>query len=142
MGAEMKAWVLKNLDYVSWDRLGMGLSFLCAIHCLLTPIVILSLPILARYYLVHPLVHYGLALVLLPVGLLAFYAGLRHHRNYWVLILGIPGLFVVAVVPYLVHELSLNLNEPVLMVVGSLLLISAHWINRRSCAHCAVHKLH
>jgi hypothetical protein len=136
---QMKAWVLKNLDYVSWDRIGMGLSILCAVHCLATPLVILSLPILARYYLVHPLFHFLLAGVIIPVGLIAFVAGLRHHRNWWVLVLGIPGLVLVTGVPYLVHVQNFNLNEPLMMVLGSLSLVMAHLLNRRSCLSCDIH---
>lgn len=138
----MKAWVLKNLDYISWDRVGMVLSAICAFHCLLTPILILSLPFLARYYLAHPLVHFALAILILPVGLVAFFVGLKHHHNYWVLVLGIPGLFLVAGVPFLVHRMGIHWNEPLLMVIGSIALVGAHWINRKSCAQCAEKKLH
>jgi len=138
----MKAWVTKNLDYVSWDKIGMGLSFLCALHCLLTPVLILSLPFLARYYLSHPAFHVLLALAIIPVGFIAFYAGIRHHRNYWVLVLGLPGLFLVAATPYFVHALKFPWNEPLLMIIGSLSLLGAHWLNRRGCRSCARHSAH
>lgn len=138
----MKAWVLKNLDDVSWDRIGMGLSLLCALHCLLTPLVILSLPILARYYLVHPVFHLLLALAIIPVGLVAFIAGFRHHQNWIVFVLGVPGLILVSAVPYLVHGLGINLHEPSFMVLGSALLVLGHWINRRACSDCDHHSTH
>lgn len=135
----MKAWVLRNLDYVSWDRIGMGLSILCALHCLLTPVIILSIPFLARYYLAHPLFHFILAAAIIPVGLVAFIAGLRHHHNWWVLVLGIPGLLLVTGTPYLVHVHQFEWNEQALMVIGSISLVMAHLINRRSCRSCAIH---
>ncbi len=135
----MREWILKNRDFMSWDKVGMGLSFLCAVHCLMTPVIILSLPILARYYLVHPVFHLLLALAIVPVGLVAFWGGYRHHKNPLVFILGIPGLILVVGVPYLVHSLGFLWNEPLLMVLGSGLLIAAHWYNRRACRHCDVH---
>lgn len=138
----MKAWVLKNLDYVSWDRVGMWLSFLCAVHCVLTPLMILSLPILARYYLAHPLMHLLLALMILPVGLVAFVLGYRHHRQKSIFFYGIPGLLIVSFVPYIVHSLHIGLNEQLFMIVGSGLLIFAHWKNRRACRDCALHHSH
>lgn len=138
----MKAWVLKNLDYVSWDRVGMGLSLLCALHCILTPLIILSLPILARYYLVHPIFHLILALVIIPVGLIAFVAGYRHHRKWITFALGVPGLVLVSLIPYLVHGLGLKLPEQAFMVLGSGLLIAGHWINRRACTDCDHHSTH
>jgi hypothetical protein len=135
----MKAWVLKNLDYVSWDRIGMGLSILCALHCLLTPLVILSIPFIARYYLDHPMFHIIMATTIIPVGLVAFGAGIRHHKNWMVLALGLPGLVLVSVTPYLVHILNMPLNEQILMVIGSVLLVWAHLLNRKSCQSCSIH---
>lgn len=138
----MKAWVNRNLDYVGWDKIGMGLSVLCALHCLLTPVIILSLPILARYYISHPAFHLLLALAVVPVGLVAFYSGIRHHKNYWVLVLGFPGLALISLTPYFVHSLGFAWNEPLLLVLGSCSLIAAHWLNRRGCQSCERHSAH
>lgn len=135
----MKAWVLKNLDYVSWDRVGLWLSFLCALHCIVTPLIILSIPFIARYYLAHPLVHLFLAILIFPVGLIAFVSGFLHHRKKLILALGVPGVLIVAFVPYLVHGLSLPLDEPILMILGSVLLMAAHWGNLKACRNCAIH---
>ena len=135
----MKAWMLKRWELASWDRLGMGLSILCALHCILTPVMILSIPLLARYYLAHPLFHFLLALLIIPVGLIAFFMGIRKHHNWKVLILGLPGLILVTLTPYVVHVHNLELNEPALMVIGSVMLVSAHLLNRKSCLTCEIH---
>lgn len=126
------------------DRIGIALSTLCAVHCVLTPIVILSLPIMARFYVAHPWFHYVMALLIVPVGVLAFVRGYRHHHNLKVLALGIPGLFLVGIFPMIFHSgismmrgLSIW-TEPTILVIGSVCLIVAHWNNRRSCA-CADH---
>lgn len=129
--------LLKWLDEINWDRLGISLSFLCAVHCLVTPFVILSLPFLARYYISHPLFHLILALAIVPVGFLAFLSGYRHHATPWALVLGIPGLLIVAGVPYLAHVLLWPINETALMIAGSVMLITAHLLNRRACQTCA-----
>ncbi len=124
------------MKIVNWDRLGIGLSLLCAIHCVATPMIILSVPIMARYYLAHPYFHLILALMIIPVGMVAFIHGFTHHKNYLVLLLGIPGLFIVTGIPYLIHRLQFDLNEPIFMTIGSGLLILAHWNNRRRCQTC------
>jgi hypothetical protein len=135
-----KQFAQKATDFMKWDQIGLGLSVICALHCLLLPFVLLSLPMLARYYLANPFFHVFLALLILPVGTYAFLAGFRHHRNLWVLFLGMPGMFLVVVVPYLVHALNIFLPETALMILGSILLISAHWINRKSCQTCQAHQ--
>lgn len=130
--------VFDKIQTVNLDRWGMSLSLLCAIHCMLTPFVILSVPIMARYYLAHPFFHIAIALFIIPIGLLAFTSGYKHHRNLWVYLLGVPGLFIIVITPYFVHALRYDWNEPLIMTFGSILLIAAHLINRRSCA-CEAH---
>jgi MerC mercury resistance protein len=128
--------------YINLDKLGMLLSSLCAIHCVLTPLIILSVPMMARYYLAHPYFHGIFAGLILPVGVAAFVSGYRHHHNAKVFWLGIPGLLIVSVAPILVHNFGFvrgfPFNETTIMVAGSVLVIWAHWLNRRSCA-CDLH---
>lgn len=128
-----------QIDSTRLDKVGMFLSVVCMIHCLLTPILLLSLPILARYYLAHPWFHLALALLIIPVGLVAFYSGYRHHHNKLVLFLGLPGLLIIAGVPYLVHELLLPIPEAVVMTIGSVMMLSAHWLNKKNCQKCCEH---
>lgn len=135
----MRAVVVKVKEIVSWDKVGMALSLLCALHCILTPIVMLSLPIMARYYLAHPMFHIALALAIVPVGLFAFVLGYKHHHRSQVFWLGIPGLLIVAFIPVFFHSYLSWWLEPLLMLLGSSLLIYAHWVNRRSCS-CSMHR--
>lgn len=131
---------LEQLRTASWDRLGMFLSFICAVHCLVTPLILLSVPMLTRYYLVHPYFHWILAILIVPVGVLSFLHGFKHHGRSIVFVLGLPGLVIIATVPLFTHNLFPNLVpyyfEPAMMTVGSLLLIAAHWINRKACRNC------
>lgn len=136
----MRNRIFRSLDYVSWDRVGLWLSSLCALHCLLTPLIMLSIPFMARYYLAHPNVHLLLAILIFPVGMIAFLSGYRHHRRKIVLALGFPGIFIVSFIPYMVHGLRWSLPETAFMIVGSALLIAAHWKNLRSCRSCAIHR--
>lgn len=120
------------------DKFGMGLSVLCALHCVLTPLLILSLPIMARYYLLNPWFHVLLGLLIIPVGSYAFWKGYQGHGHIKVFYLGIPGLLIIAVTPFLVHSLKIPINEAWLMVPGSMLLVYAHWKNYRYC-RCDAH---
>jgi putative Mn2+ efflux pump MntP len=123
---------------ISLDKLGISLSLLCAVHCVVTPLIMLSLPIMARYYIAHPWFHWLMALLIVPVGVWAFVSGFRHHGKTLVLILGIPGLVVIGIVPLFFHAQLSWWSEPLLMILGSSFLISAHWLNRKSCS-CEMH---
>jgi hypothetical protein len=122
------------------DRIGMLLSFLCAVHCLVLPFFMISLPIMARYYLAHPWFHLGLALVIVPVGLVSFWLGFRHHQKRFILSTGILGLMLVGVAPAVLQSpsfVSYARFEPWFIGFGSILLVWSHWKNRRACA-CSV----
>ncbi|MCE3010797.1 MAG: MerC domain-containing protein [Proteobacteria bacterium] len=125
------------------DTLGMILSGLCALHCVALPVVMLSLPLMARYYLAHPLFHLVFAAVILPLGLWAFFRGYVHHRKSWILSLGMVGLVMISLLPPLLHGqiggIKLEWNEPLLMLVASVVLIFAHYKNQRACG-CAGHQ--
>ena len=122
----------------SWDQVGMSLSALCAIHCALTPLVMVFLPVVLSKSYDSPLFHVVLALVIIPVGLWAFWTGYKHHKRTRVFWLGLPGLVIVGIVPVVFSEFLKGWKEPVLMIIGSSLIISAHWFNRKSCS-CEIH---
>ncbi len=66
-----------------WENLGIGLSFACAVHCLVTPLLIAFLPI-ASSTLAHS---HELELILLAssfiiVGFTNVVGFLNHHKQY------------------------------------------------------------
>jgi RsiW-degrading membrane proteinase PrsW (M82 family) len=120
-----------EVDY--WDRLGILLSALCAIHCLLTPILMITLPLIAEEF-ENPLVHIVLALFVVPVGCYAFLSGYKHHKNKNIMIWGLVGVFIVgmtSLLPIFVEHFH-DIEIPV-MILGSLILLTAHLKNRKSC---------
>lgn len=124
------------------DRIGMILSLLCAVHCLILPFFMISLPIMARYYLAHPWFHLALAFVIVPLGLVSFWLGYRHHQKRLILVTGISGLFLVGVVPAILHSPSLieyARLEPWFIGSGSVVLVWSHWKNRRACSCAHTH---
>lgn len=117
----------------NWDRWGIFLSTLCAIHCLLTPVLILSLPALGSYF-ENEMVHIIMALFVVPVGAFAFWSGYKHHKKMYLLVLGFVGLSLVGGAP-LVHDFfHIDLfPEDLMTIFGSAILIGAHLLNRRAC---------
>ncbi len=116
----------------SCDWFGMALSGLCAFHCIVTSMFMLWLPIMARYYLGNPYIHVTLALFIMPVGAIAFFAGFKRHRRKQILSMGIMAVLFVGLTPQLIHFFLLPLNEPLLLGIGSLILIAAHWWNLKA----------
>ncbi len=63
----------------SWlDRVGIGASVLCAIHCVAAPFLLLLLPTAGSIWS-HPAVHWLLAALVVPLALWVLYKGYRKH---------------------------------------------------------------
>jgi hypothetical protein len=64
------------------DRVGVYASVLCAIHCALTPILLLMLPAFGRAWS-HPASYWGMALFVVPVAAFTLAQGFKRHRRDW-----------------------------------------------------------
>ena len=117
------------------DRIGIVLSSLCLAHCLLLPPVAFLTPVLGQYIGSFYL-HLTLFLIIVPVAIWVFIRG--YHRHGWqvpltlsvmgVLLL-VSGLFIESFHFNLVHD-HFHFEE-VFTIVGSLVLVLAHWLNIR-----------
>jgi MerC mercury resistance protein len=141
--------VPNSLPRVNWDAIGVGASTLCAIHCLLLPIVLAFAPTLAHFVPGTEVVHRALAFLLAAVGLIAFWAGYKVHRRKIVLLLLSVGIMGVTVGAYAGFLLPTHAWEVVITFFGSSFLIAAHCLNRTLCRSCRVcadqtdaHQLH
>lgn len=117
------------------DRMGMSLSILCLVHCLLFPLIALMLPVLGSTLFLHETtVHWILLGFALPVSLIAFRHGYRFHGDWPTMVIGLLGLvfLTVGVSHLLGHE-----SEFFLTVPGALLLFIAHLRNWRH--HIGLH---
>ncbi|MEM1296351.1 MAG: MerC domain-containing protein [Verrucomicrobiota bacterium] len=85
------------------DRVGIVLSVLCAIHCAITPILLLLAPAFGGVWS-HPASHWLVALIIIPIAAVSVYHGFSEHRRRWVPICGGFGILLILVgafLPYL-----------------------------------------
>ncbi|GIV57095.1 MerC domain-containing protein [Rhodocaloribacter litoris] len=122
-----------------WDRLGIGISGLCMIHCLLLPVVLALAPLWPMAEELHAWLHPVFALLLVPTTLLALVHGYRRHRNRRIAMWLVAGLVIVLVAGVLGHEMPGAFAETSITVTGSVVLIAAHWRNWRAGAACRPH---
>ncbi len=117
----------------SWtlsDRFGVGLSGLCLVHCALTPLVWMALPLWATAEPLHGLVHPLLAVFVTPVTLWAVWHGYRTHGRLRAPVLLGVGLGTLLAAEWMGHSAGPH-AEIGLALLGSGLLIGGHFANRR-----------
>lgn len=106
------------------DRLAMGLSGLCAVHCVATA-VLLGLLASAGGLLGKPIIHeVGLSLAML-LGALALGRGIREHGFVLPSVVGGAGLAIMA------YAMSLHESgyEPAFTILGVSVLALGHRLN-------------
>lgn len=111
-----------------WDRIGIGLSGICAIHCLLVPFIVALLPLWPTFEEFHEYTHLIFFIAIAP----AVYLSLRRkHKTPKVTVLLLTGLAIIFSAWFFNNKLS-EYGEAGITLIGSLLLISGHWINYKS----------
>jgi MerC mercury resistance protein len=112
------------------DRIAMGLSGLCLMHCVATAIL-LGLLASAGGFLGQPIIHeVGLTLAMI-IGAVALGRGVREHGFFLPAAVGMSGLFVMAYAMTL-HETGL---EPVFTMAGVMMLALGHRLNIMAGEH-------
>ncbi len=121
----------------NWDKIGIGLSSLCMIHCLATPLLFLLLPAVGAAYLDGSEgFHWVMASIVLPVALLAFLRGYSHHRRARVLALGFAGVALLYAALALHETIQSSVPHTLMTIAGSALLLTGHALNWRYCKRC------
>ena len=85
------------------DKIGGLASTACAIHCLIAPVLFLTLPAFAEIW-AHPASHALMAIWVVPMALTVVIHGYRKHRQKWVsaaALVGIACILTGSALPYL-----------------------------------------
>ncbi|ARA91824.1 MAG: MerC domain-containing protein [Bacteroidetes bacterium] len=125
-----------SIKWSGWDRIGIALSGLCIVHCLLLPVALAVAPLWSALAAVHDGFHLVLAVLLVPTTVLAVRSGYRQHRDRGVLGLLSSGLAIIVAAALLGHDVLGDGWGTGLTLIGSVLLIAGHWRNwqrRRAC---------
>ncbi len=121
------------------DRLAIALSGICVLHCLLTPVLIVSFPILAATSLADEGFHQALLWLVLPASVFALSLGCFRHKDKAVLTLGLAGLSLVMVTTMWGHETLGETGERFATVIGGVTLALGHIRNYRLCRRDSCH---
>jgi hypothetical protein len=117
------------------DRLAIGLSVLCAFHCLALPLLAALLPAAIGLQLESEALHLWMVVGVLPISLYALTIGCKKHRKLSVAAAGIFGL-VLLIAAIATGMLGFGeVVEKSLTMAGATLIAIAHFWNYRLCQH-------
>ena len=110
-----------------FDLIGISLSGMCFIHCVLTPVLIMISPFLAGHEF-----HENIIYLIIPTAVIALAVGCSRHRDLWVALIGISGIFILTLA-LIFHTQFGEMVGILITMLGSTLIISAHYRNRILC---------
>lgn len=112
------------------DKWGTCLSFTCAIHCLAMPILLIALPLIGLEFMLDHTIETYFVIVTIMLATLTLWSGFKRHRQHVAFI-----LFAVAVSFLLTGQFFDHDFHRPLVGFGAFGIASAHFLNRRLCAH-------
>lgn len=115
------------------DKTAIGLSMVCVIHCLLTPVALVMVPALGATFLEDESFHYAILFLVLPTSLIALGLGCRRHHRFGVLIAGLIGLSVLFLILILGEDVIGEAGEKISTVAGTAIIAFAHLRNYSLC---------
>lgn len=120
------------------DALGIAASVLCAVHCILLPVLFTSLPLLGVELLKNALLESATIALSMGIGVWVLWRSYRHgHISRWMVAGFITGLALVTTGNFM----ETTLAEALFKFAGATLIVTVHAINwRQHKRHCTTHK--
>jgi carbon starvation protein CstA len=115
------------------DNFAIILSILCAIHCLLLPLLLVALPSIGALQLQNEAFHFWMLATVIPISIYALTIGCKKHQRYRLLSWGISGLILMLMAVFFGHDIAGESGEKTLTLLGAILVVVAHWGNFRRC---------
>ena len=117
------------------DRLGATASFLCAIHCMIMPLIVTTLPLLGIGFLANDWIEWTLVGISATLGITSLHLGYKVHKSKRALTLLSAGLALIAAGRIGEYQKT-HLPNVAMVVIGGLAIATAHLINQRLCHTC------
>lgn len=114
------------------DKIGITATSLCALHCILLPVLLPALPLFGVSFLADHVWEHVLLVITAILGSFALFSGYkRYHRRLYPLTM----LFVGIAVYWQKHDFAPE-TQPFIIFIGASLIITAHILNIRLCNSC------
>ncbi|MBU62094.1 MAG: hypothetical protein CMI26_06295 [Opitutae bacterium] len=135
--------MFKAFSWDRFDRAGMFVSFLCAVHCISLPFLLPFLPLLAGSFFWKEGFEETVVAVSLLIAGSTLFRGYLKHRRFWVLLAFGSGLTFLLLRPDAHghghdHAGAIDVAHYLFAACAGISLAFGHWLNLRFCKSCPV----
>lgn len=122
---------------INYDALGIAASVACAIHCAILPLLLSSLPFFGINIINNTNFEFLMIFLALLIGLYSLTHGYKkHHHKPLPIVLFSLGILLLFLKQFY-HNYLL-----VFLIPAVVLIVSAHWLNYRSCRKSSCYLKH
>ena len=122
------------------DKLAIGFSFVCLVHCLFVPSFFILTAGGFAIAIDNEFVHKLILIIAAPISIFSLTLGYKNHKNIYYLAVGFIGLFILTIAIFLAEFFVSELTEKILTLSGSILVAYSHFKNYKLCkaldCHC------
>jgi len=115
------------------DRIAMGLSLACVLHCFLAPSLIVLSYGVSSFNIESELIHYLIIMLTVPISIFALTLGYKNHKGVSFFVTGVIGISVLILAVIMAEDILGDVGEKGLTLVGSIIVVYAHYSNYRTC---------
>ena len=117
------------------DKIAIGLSIACVIHCFLVPSFIILSPAFLSIELDNELIHYLMLFLVFPISMIALSNGFKNHKMISYFLIGMTGLLILISAVLFGESILGHTGEKALTLIGAIILSIAHYKNFKTCSH-------
>ena len=124
------------------DKFAISLSLVCVAHCFFVPSFIILSSSLYVSAIDNEFVHNLILFFAVPISLLALSLGYKNHGKALYFLVGLIGLVILCGAVFIGEQLYGETGERLFTLVGSLLVVFAHYKNHQVCKeiNCDCHE--
>jgi hypothetical protein len=127
---------MKNALNINLDKVAIGFSAICALHCILLPVALIFLPALSTTFLGSEDFHKALLYFVVPSSAIALFLGCKMHGKNHVYVYGAVGIGALLIASFFGHDLFGESGEKLLTLLGAGIVSLGHIRNQKLCAEC------
>ena len=127
---------MKNALNINLDKVAIGFSAICALHCILLPVALIFLPALSSTFLGSEDFHKALLYFVVPSSAIALFLGCKMHGKNHVYVYGAVGIGALLIASFFGHDLFGESGEKLLTLLGAGIVSLGHIRNQKLCAEC------
>ena len=127
---------MKQAVNINYDKIAISFSVVCALHCLLLPIIVIFLPAISATFVGSEDFHKILLYFVIPSSIIALSLGCKMHGKYEVYSYGVIGIGTLLFASFFGHDYLGEIGEILFTLIGAGIVSLGHYKNQKLCAEC------